>query len=198
MCFELKTRCFWRAQLPHWEIESGYYFITIRCANSLPQSVTQKIKEVHKSLAAIEPSNEAFLQLQRQYFQAIDKYADTHQGFCPFRTDSCARAVIQSFEALATSGWQIKHYSLMPNHVHFIAQVHPTSADMHTVLSQWKGATSHTANQILNRSGAFWQRDWFDRVIRSQEAFERVKEYIQQNPVKAGLCQEWQAYPYVR
>ena len=86
----------------------------------------------------------------------------------------------------------------MPNHVHFIAQVHPTSADMHTVLSQWKGATSHTANQILNRSGAFWQRDWFDRVIRSQEAFERVKEYIQQNPVKAGLCQEWQAYPYVR
>jgi len=86
----------------------------------------------------------------------------------------------------------------MPNHVHLLAQVHPTSADMHTVLSHWKGATSHAANQILQRSGAFWQRDWFDRVIRSKAELDRVKKYIQQNPVKAGLCQEWQAYPYVR
>ena len=139
---------------------------------------------MHESLAIIEPSNDAFLLLQRRYFQTIEKYADTHQGFCPFRADNCARTIIQSFEELPTSGWHIEHYALMPNHVHLLAH--------------WKGATSHAANQILQRSGAFWQRDWFDRVIRSKAELDRVKKYIQQNPVKAGLCQEWQAYPYVR
>lgn len=159
---------------------------------------TEQIKEVHKSLAAIKPSDEAFLLLQRRYFQTIEKYADTHQGFCPFRTDRCAGAIIQSFEALDSSGWQVENYAIMPNHLHLIGQVHPESTDMQPTLSHWKGATSHTANKILQRSGAFWQRDWFDRVIRSQAELERIKKYIQQNPVKAGLCQKWQEYPYQR
>ena len=160
--------------------------------------MTAQIKEVHQSLAAIEPSDDAFALLQRRYFQTIEKYTDTHQGFCPFRTVSCARALIQSFEALDSSGWHIQHYAIMPNHVHLLAQVRPESTDMQPTLSHWKGATSRAANQILQRSGAFWQHDWFDRVIRSEAELERIKKYIQQNPVKAGLCQKWQEYPYVR
>ena len=198
MCFELKTKRFWRTQLPHWEVEAGYYFITIRCANSLPRAVTERIKEVQESLATIEPSDEACLLLQRRYFQTIEKYADTHQGFCPFRTDRCARVVMQSFEELSTVGWHIQHYAIMPNHVHLLLQTELGSADMQPVLTRWKGATSHAANHPLQRSGAFWQRDWFDRVIRSEAELERIKNYIQQNPVKAGLCQNWQAYSYVR
>lgn len=198
MLYEMKTRKFWRSQLPHWEVERGYYFITLRCAGSLPQPVLAQIKEVYASLKVIKPNDAAFAELQRRYFQTVEKYADANKGFCPFRTDACANAVIEMFSDLEAVGWQVPHFAIMPNHLHFIARVDTHSSDMHTVLSRWKGATSRKGNSILKRSGAFWQREWFDRVVRSPNELERTVAYIQNNPVKGGLCKQWRDYKYVK
>ena len=198
MSYEMKTRRFWRSQLPHWEVERGYYFITIRCAGSLPRTVVEQIKEVYASMKAIEPNDGAYEALQRRYFQTVEKYTDTSKGFCPFRTKECADVITEKLLELDAVGWHVPHYAIMPNHIHFVAKVDIDSEDMHTVLSRWKGGTSHQGNSILKRSGAFWQRDWFDRVVRCDSEMERTVAYIQQNPVKGGLCKHWQNYKYVR
>jgi hypothetical protein len=56
------------------------------------------------------------------------------------------------------------------------------------ILSSWKSFTSKEANRILNRSGQFWKEEYFDRFIRDAKHFDHVIDYIEDNPVKAGLC----------
>jgi hypothetical protein len=43
------------------------------------------------------------------------------------------------------------------------------------------------ANQIPGRHGVFWQREYYDHLIRSEEEFERAIRYVTENPAKAQL-----------
>jgi REP element-mobilizing transposase RayT len=43
--------------------------------------------------------------------------------------------------------------------------------------------------------GAFWQNESYDRVVRDSQEFEQFVNYVEFNPVKAGLCrrpEEWE------
>ncbi len=58
-----------------------------------------------------------------------------------------------------------------------------------------KSYTSKKANAILGRHGQFWQIESYDHWIRDEQEFWRIIEYIENNPVKVGLCQkpeDWQ------
>ena len=59
-----------------------------------------------------------------------------------------------------------------------------------------KGETGKSLNQGLNRVGAFWQTEWYDRLIRDDAEYEKWKTYIAANPVKAGLCRMPSEYPF--
>ena len=56
------------------------------------------------------------------------------------------------------------------------------------VVHSWKSFTSNQANQFLGRQGRFWQEDYFDRYIRHAQHYIDAINYIENNPVKAGLC----------
>ena len=69
--------------------------------------------------------------------------------------------------------------------------VSPLSKIMHSL----KSYTANEANRLMNRSGAFWQRESYDHWIRDDNELERVVQYIIWNPVKAGLAkrpEHWQ------
>ncbi|HEU4389053.1 MAG TPA: hypothetical protein VFV34_14730, partial [Blastocatellia bacterium] len=54
-----------------------------------------------------------------------------------------------------------------------------------------KGYTAREANRILKRTGLpFWQRESFDHWPRSDAEFVRIIAYIENNPVKSGLCKK--------
>jgi REP element-mobilizing transposase RayT len=55
-------------------------------------------------------------------------------------------------------------------------------------LGPLKGFTAYQANRILGRTGTFWQQESYDHVVRSGAGLERVRRYIENNPVKAGLA----------
>nr|WP_246459691.1 transposase [Puniceicoccus vermicola] len=192
----MKTKRFWRGQLPHWEVESGVYFFTIRCANTLPQSILIRLEEINSNISGIEPSSENFLQWQRIYFRTIEKYNDSGSGFCPFKTPECAKAIVTELRELSKRGWTVSEYVVMPNHLHLLVETHCGSAAMSQVWTQWKGRTAFHLNQILQRKGAFWQREFFDRVSRSESETERMVRYIRENPVKAGLPKMWLEDPW--
>ena len=64
-------------------------------------------------------------------------------------------------------------------------------------LRKLKGASARAANQVLGLTGQpFWQDESYDHHVRSQEEFERIENYILQNPVRAGLARVADEYPW--
>jgi REP element-mobilizing transposase RayT len=84
----------------------------------------------------------------------------------------------------------------MPNHVH-IALRPLGDHDLASTVRSIKGSSALEANRLLNRSGSrFRARDYFDRRIRGRDHEGRVTRYIENNPVKAGLCRGMQDWPW--
>ena len=83
----------------------------------------------------------------------------------------------------------------MPNHVRALFTLKAGHAFC-DILHSWKSYTSNVANRLLDRSGEFWYPDYFDRFIRNEEHLARAVEYIEMNPVEAGLCQRPEDWPY--
>ena len=83
----------------------------------------------------------------------------------------------------------------MPNHVHVLFSVLP-GASLGGTVGSWKRYTARHANQQLGRTGPFWQTEYWDRYIRNEVHFNATIEYIDQNPVKAGLVSEPSLWPY--
>jgi REP element-mobilizing transposase RayT len=85
---------------------------------------------------------------------------------------------------------------VMPDHVHLITTPYDDVALCH-LLDRIKGASVHLINRLLRRSGKLWQRDSFDRILRSDESLYAKREYIFNNPVRAGLVTRWQDYRWI-
>ena len=77
----------------------------------------------------------------------------------------------------------------MPNHVHVVVRLLPGNK-LADVVHSWKSFTAKRANELLGRSGSFWQREYYDHLIRDEQELERAMRYVSENPVKAGL-RDW-------
>jgi putative transposase len=94
------------------------------------------------------------------------------------------------------SSYELGAWVLMPNHVH--AALRPLGDhDLASTVRSIKGSSAHDANRLLNRSGSrFRAKDYFDRRIRDRDHEGRVTRYIENNPVKAGLCGSVHDWPW--
>jgi len=60
-----------------------------------------------------------------------------------------------------------------------------------------KGVTARDVNSILGRKGKhFWQDESFDHWVRSPKEFDRIRAYVEMNPVSAGLASRPQDWPW--
>ena len=193
-----ETRAFWRLRLPHWEVENGIYFITIRCQGSLPSSVKAQLVELRESIKTIEPDSKQFETLQKQIFSTCEKFLDQGHGFTPFLdANICEAFIIDTIDWCEEAKWGIPHFCVMPNHIHAIAYPKSEfSPSLKEFLKRLKGRTARRLNAILDRTGSFWQTDWFDRWVRNEHELQRTIEYIRNNPVKAGIVNQADDYPY--
>jgi REP element-mobilizing transposase RayT len=74
----------------------------------------------------------------------------------------------------------------MPNHVHVL--VHVWRTPLAKLLQSWKSFTAGKANELLARSGAFWEPEYWDTFMRDEAQERKALRYIESNPVKARLC----------
>jgi len=84
----------------------------------------------------------------------------------------------------------------MPNHVHAVVFLPENAPFLAETLQRLKGYTALQANKILGRTGQFWQRETYDHIVRNGEEMQRVVAYVVTNPVKAGLVENWEHWPY--
>ena len=102
-------------------------------------------------------------------------------------------------EAIERGDKDLRHYELdafvvMPNHVHLLAT--PRIAPSR-FLKSLKGFTAREANKILMRTGEpFWQHESYDHWVRNGAELAKIRSYIEQNPVKAGLVNQPQDFPW--
>ena len=60
-----------------------------------------------------------------------------------------------------------------------------------------KGASARQINILLQREGALWERDSYDRMVRDEEEFQEKVQYILTNPLRKGLATKIGEYPFV-
>ncbi|HXM44278.1 MAG TPA: transposase [Bryobacteraceae bacterium] len=160
-------------RLPHWDSVDQPLFVTFRLHGSLPRS------RVFPP-AALITAGKAFV--------AVDRLLDAcTDGPSFLRRKEIAEMMVA---ALRHGDCELQRYELhsfvvMPNHVHLLVTPHVLAAKW---LGPLKGFTGHQANRMLGTHGPFWQEESFDRLVRSDAQFDRIRDYIEQNPVKAGLA----------
>jgi REP element-mobilizing transposase RayT len=159
-------------RLPHWDIVDQPLFVTFRLHGSLPAN------RVFPP-AGLLSSGKAFV--------AVDRLLDASvSGPLFLRRPEIAEIVAALWHGdRELRRYQLHSFVVMPNHVHLLATPHVLSAKW---LGPLKGFTAHQANLLLGAHGPFWQEESFDRLVRSGAQFDRVRAYIEQNPVKAGLA----------
>ena len=89
--------------------------------------------------------------------------------------------------------YELYAFVVMPNHVHVL--LNPLRK-LERITNGVKGA-ARDANRILGRTGThFWQDETYDHWIRDAAQFDRVRLYIEQNPVAAGLVKSPEEWPW--
>jgi REP element-mobilizing transposase RayT len=184
-----------RGHLPHWEASSATYFVTFRLADSLPQHVLKRILFARTDIPATvaqmsrEISDSEGKRLLKLHSRRIEKYLDAGAGACFLENSAVAEVVADSLRQFHDVRYRLCAWCVMPNHVHAIFQVLPGNT-WPAILHSWKSFSAKRANEILQRSGGFWQREYYDRLIRDGAEFCRAVRYVVDNPGKAGL-KDW-------
>ena len=182
-----------RGYLPHLEIPEGTYFVTFRLADSLPTPLLINLK-LEPLMRKGEQIPGVFLQ-KNKYVRKIELLLDIGAGECFLRDPRIAYFVVNALRELNEQKYFLHAWTVMPNHVHVLFTLEE-SVKLSTIMQKWKGSTSFQANRLLNRTGRFWQPEYFDRLIRTERQFGFYLRYILNNPVKAGHCLEPSAWPW--
>ncbi len=168
-----------RGFLPHFDGGAIPQNVTIRLIDSFPSEKLDEWKDKLEKLPVHERSK-----IQRSL---IEDHLDKGAGEAWLSHSRIANMVQEALLHFNTERYNLHAWVVMPNHVHVLLT--PSAQyNLSQIVFSWKSFTARTANKMLQRSGAFWQQDYFDRFIRNENHFYETISYIENNPVKAGLC----------
>jgi putative transposase len=85
-------------------------------------------------------------------------------------------------------------YCVMPDHVHLLLGASETKGIVELV-REIKSLSTRLAWQHGHK-GAIWQRSFYDRFLRRDEDCTEIAKYIVHNPVRKGIVECWEDYPF--
>jgi putative transposase len=105
-----------------------------------------------------------------------------------------ANPVIHGFlrESWERAGhWLVGRYVVMPDHIHlFCAPGKNPPEPIRSWISYWKRLVA------FSQGGSIWQKNYWDTQLRRHESYEAKWAYVYDNPVRAGLVAQADAWPY--
>jgi len=168
-----------RRSLPHWEADNGIYFVTYRLSDSLPASAVKRITQ----LLDLDDSN------HRRLSKRLELLLDSGAGQCYLARPEIAAIIVESLKKFDEVRYRLQAWCIMPNHIHVVMQ--PLQEwELEKIVHTWKSYTASQANRALNRQREFWQREYYDHLVRDGKDLTRIIEYVRNNPQKAGL-RDW-------
>jgi REP element-mobilizing transposase RayT len=170
---------FYQRRLPHVYETEQPVFLTWRLYDSLPS---------HRAFPAAALSSE-------QAFDAMDRLLDEDRsGSFYLRQPAVADMIVEStqYNAGILGHYVLHAFVVMPNHVHLLATA---AVAVPKLTKSLKGITAKRANAMLALTGRpFWQEKSYDHLVRHARELEKIRNYIEWNPVRAGLVKEPSEY----
>ncbi len=170
----------YRGYLPHYDGGDVIQFITFRLHDSIPERLLRmwieqmEVVEKHKA--------------KMMLYAKIEKYLDKCRGNCWLQNPEIAEIVQNALLHFNGERYRQHSWIIMPNHVHALITV-LSGNSLSKIIHSWRSYTANQANKVLNRTGSFWHKDYYDRYIRDEKHFRNTKYYIETNAVKAGLVE---------
>jgi len=178
-----------RGYLPHRDEAFLTQSITFRLADSFPAEMLDQWRDW------IAPETGEILSSDARNRARIEAWLDAGHGKCWLRDPRIAELVENALLHFDGDRYRLLAWCVMPNHVHVVAHFdkgHSLAAVVHS----WKSFTASEANRILQRSGAFWFREYWDRFIRDERHLQNTLSYVEANPVKAHLVRSPEEWPW--
>src|SRR5215813_5270454 len=177
-----------RGYFPHFDLVNVTQHVCFHLFDSLPQSLLRIWREqlrYEEETRAQSVMSDTQRERRRRIHDALDK----GYGSCFLGDERVAKIVEDSLLHFDGQRYALHAWCVMPNHVHTLFT---PLAEFKTseIVHSWKSFTAHECNKILGRTGKFWEAEPFDRYIRNPRHFQNTVAYIENNPVKAGLCGE--------
>ncbi|MEQ8821431.1 MAG: transposase [Sumerlaeia bacterium] len=175
-----------RHRLPHWQQGEAWQFVTWRLGDSLP---SEKLKEwrLEKECWVLEhpepwdPEEEK--EHHRLFSERMERWLDAGHGCCALREKEAAAIVEGALRFFDGVRYGLGPFVIMPNHVHVLFQP-MLGWPLEEILHSWKSFTAKEVNKLRGTEGPFWQKDYWDRMVRNEEQWHAYRSYIERNPVK--------------
>ena len=166
------------------------FFVTFRLADAVPAEPLRAYVAERQQWLATCPQRpwppEIEKEYHRKFTSRFERWLDRGFGACVLRKPACSRIVADALHHFEGERSRLHAWVVMPNHVHLIASLIGEET-LPALLHSWKGYTARQINQHLGTTGAFWQKSYFDRIVRDWDHYASCARYIRNNPVKAGL-----------
>ena len=171
-----------RGYLPRLDSAGAVQFVTFRLADSLPRQAIERMLDRQSSE-------------DTQRLQHLEALLDVGYGSCLLRSTATAGLVQETMLRFHGLRYYLFAWCIMPNHVHGLLQ--PLEGyHLPAIMHSWKSYTAKRINSLCQRSGSLWQSESFDRYIRDERHLLGTIEYIENNPVKAGLVDAPHQWPW--
>ena len=186
--------------LPH-QIPEGYpIFLTWNLKGSLPREVLEMLERERERLQRQPPRSgesvrERNLRESKILFGMADRALDSaSNGPLHLKDPDAATIVEDSILFGVPERYALFAWCVMANHVHVLTT---PLWDLKDITQSIKGYTAHEINGLQNARGrVFWQDESYDHWVRDEGELFRIIEYIENNPVAAGLCAKQADWPY--
>ncbi len=116
----------------------------------------------------------------------FQQWLDAGHGSCCLKEPQITQIIRDALIYFDGERYQLDEWVIMPNHVHALLEL-KTDETLPRVLHSLKSFTAKTINKLLKKSGAFWQSESYDRIVRSEAELEHFRTYIRENPSNAGI-----------
>lgn len=198
---------FRRRHLPHWDVSGATYFVTACLVDSIPAQGLLNIHNLERQLSAKRSENESAIEnntVWKQLFVERERWLDHNPAVTYLRRPELATVVADALKHFDSERYHLIAWVVMPSHFHWLfrpldewaATLPPDRSSREVIMHSIKSFTAHRCNQLLFRTGPFWQQESFDHCVRDEQELERIFDYIEQNPVKAGLCERPEEWPF--
>jgi len=189
-------------RLPHWGQAGTVCFITWRTWDSIPSDVLKRwLIERERWLVdhGIAPQSADWRsQVQARFpdegqrylnliAQRWDTTLDECRGDCVLSHKECLNIIHESLLHFDGDRYEMLDLVIMPNHVHLLASF-PSFEAMWSQIRSWKRYTAGEINRQLGLTGRLWQTEDFDHLVRGEDQLYYYRDYIADNPRKAGLA----------
>jgi putative transposase len=120
----------------------------------------------------------------------------TSMGRCLLQSERNAGLFVDVLRSLvAEHRFHLYDFVIMPDHVHLLIEV-GSEMTVEKAMQLIKGRYSHRLTKEFGHLGEVWQRGFSEVQVLNRESFAQHRVYIATNPVKAGLVDSPEQYPY--